>query len=211
MFRHKLRKGISSLAGLTEILVAGIILLAVLLSAVLLIFDLVGFGSGLFGKIGVPTYNDIFSTAIYIVIGIEMIKMIVKHTPDSVLEVVLFVVAKRIVADTEFGSLDLLLCVIAIAAIFAIRKFLHFDAAKAKDGTTFAAETRVCDVEDLLHVDLPNNIGDTVGEVAAGEFHRLERRVAEGEELQVGEALFRIHSMENGEIKKVEVVPLKRK
>lgn len=211
MFRHKLRKGISSLAGLTEILVAGIILLAVLLSAVLLILDLVGFGSGLFGKTGVPTYNDIFSTAIYIVIGIEMIKMIVKHTPDSVLEVVLFVVAKRIVADTEFGSLDLLLCVIAIAAIFAIRKFLHFDAAKAKDGTTFAAETRVCDVEDLLHVDLPNNIGDTVGEVAAGEFHRLERRVAEGEELQVGEALFRIHSMENGEIKKVEVVPLKRK
>ena len=211
MFRHKLRKGISSLAGLTEILVAGIILLAVLLSAVLLILDLVVFGSGLFGKTGVPTYNDIFSTAIYIVIGIEMIKMIVKHTPDSVLEVVLFVVAKRIVADTEFGSLDLLLCVIAIAAIFAIRKFLHFDAAKAKDGTTFAAETRVCDVEDLLHVDLPNNIGDTVGEVAAGEFHRLERRVAEGEELQVGEALFRIHSMENGEIKKVEVVPLKRK
>lgn len=211
MFRHKLRKGISSLAGLTEILVAGIILLAVLLSAVLLILDLVGFGSELFGKTGVPTYNDIFSTAIYIVIGIEMIKMIVKHTPDSVLEVVLFVVAKRIVADTEFGSLDLLLCVIAIAAIFAIRKFLHFDAAKAKDGTTFAAETRVCDVEDLLHVDLPNNIGDTVGEVAAGEFHRLERRVAEGEELQVGEALFRIHSMENGEIKKVEVVPLKRK
>lgn len=211
MFRHKLRKSISSLAGLTEILVAGIILLAVLLSAVLLILDLVGFGSGLFGIAGAPTYNDIFSTAIYIVIGIEMIKMIVKHTPDSVLEVVLFVVAKRIVADTEFGSLDLLLCVIAIAAIFAIRKFLHFDAAKAKDGTTFAAGTRVCDIEDLLHINLPNSIGETVGEVAIGEFHRLERRVAEGEELQVGEALFRIHSMENGEIKKVEVVPLKRK
>ena len=211
MFRYKLRRALSTLAGFTEFLVAGIILLAVLISAVLLIFDLVGFGASLFGRTGVPTYSDIFSTAIYIVIGIEMIKMIVKHTPDSVLEVVLFVVAKRIVADTEFGSLDLFLCVLAIGAIFAIRKFLHFDAARTKDGTTFSAETRVCDVEDLLHIDLPNNIGDTVGEVAKGELHRLERRVAEGEELQLGEALFRIHSMENGEICKVEVVPLKRK
>ena len=45
LYRHKLRKAISTLAGMTEILVAGIILLAVLISAVLLIFDLVGFGA----------------------------------------------------------------------------------------------------------------------------------------------------------------------
>lgn len=210
MYRHKLRKAISTLAGFMEILVAGIILLAVLISAVLLIFDLVGFGVGLFGKEAAISYNDIFSTAIYIVIGIEMIKMIVKHTPDSVLEVVLFVVAKRIVADTSFGSLDLLLCVLAIAAIFAVRKFLHFDAAKARDGTTFAADTRICDIEDLLHIDLPD-IGTTVGEVAEGELRRLERPVIEGEELTIGEALFRIHSMDGSAIRKVEVVPLKKR
>lgn len=139
-----------------------------------------------------------------------MIKMIVKHTPDSVLEVVLFVVAKRIVADTSFGSLDLLLCVLAIAAIFAVRKFLHFDAAKTRDGTTFAADTRICDIEDLLHIDLPD-IGTTVGEVAEGELRRLERPVTEGEELTIGEAIFRIHSMDGNAIRKVEVVPLKKR
>ncbi len=210
MYRHKLRKTISTLAGITEILVAVIILLAVLVSAVLLVVDLFGYSGALFGKEAVVSYNDIFSTAIYIVIGIEMIKMIVKHTPDSVLEVVLFVVAKRIVADAAFGSLDLLLCVLAIAAIFAVRKFLHFDASKMRDGTTFGADTRICDIEDLLHIDLPD-IGTTVGEVAEGELHRLERPVTEGEELTIGEAIFRIHSMDGGAIRKVEVVPLKKR
>lgn len=210
MYRHKLRKTISTLAGITEILVAVIILLAVLVSAVLLVVDLFGYSGALFGKEAVVSYNDIFSTAIYIVIGIEMIKMIVKHTPDSVLEVVLFVVAKRIVADASFGSLDLLLCVLAIAAIFAVRKFLHFDASKMRDGTTFGADTRICDIEDLLHIDLPD-IGTTVGEVAEGELHRLERPVTEGEELTIGEAIFRIHSMDGGAIRKVEVVPLKKR
>ena len=210
MYRHKLRKTISTLAGITEILVAAIILLAVLVSAVLLAVDLFGYSGALFGKEAVVSYNDIFSTAIYIVIGIEMIKMIVKHTPDSVLEVVLFVVAKRIVADAAFGSLDLLLCVLAIAAIFAVRKFLHFDASKMRDGTTFGADTRICDIEDLLHIDLPD-IGTTVGEVAEGELHRLERPVTEGEELTIGEAIFRIHSMDGGAIRKVEVVPLKKR
>lgn len=210
MYRHKLRKTISTLAGITEILVAAIILLAVLVSAVLLAVDLFGYSGALFGKEAVVSYNDIFSTAIYIVIGIEMIKMIVKHTPDSVLEVVLFVVAKRIVADAAFGSLDLLLCVLAIAAIFAVRKFLHFDASKMRDGTTFSADTRICDIEDLLHIDLPD-IGTTVGEVAEGELHRLERPVTEGEELTIGEAIFRIHSMDGGAIRKVEVVPLKKR
>lgn len=210
MYRHKLRKTISTLAGITEILVAAIILLAVLISAVLLAVDLFGYSGALFGKEAVVSYNDIFSTAIYIVIGIEMIKMIVKHTPDSVLEVVLFVVAKRIVADAAFGSLDLLLCVLAIAAIFAVRKFLHFDASKMRDGTTFGADTRICDIEDLLHIDLPD-IGTTVGEVAEGELHRLERPVTEGEELTIGEAIFRIHSMDGGAIRKVEVVPLKKR
>ena len=210
MYRHKIRKAISTLAGITEILVAAIILLAVLISAVLLVVDLFGYSGALFGKEAVVSYNDIFSTAIYIVIGIEMIKMIVKHTPDSVLEVVLFVVAKRIVADAAFGSLDLLLCVLAIAAIFAVRKFLHFDASKMRDGTTFGADTRICDIEDLLHIDLPD-IGTTVGEVAEGELHRLERPVTEGEELTIDEAIFRIHSMDGGAIRKVEVVPLKKR
>ena len=193
-----------------ELLLAFIIVISVILASVDLAFDLKQYGLHLFDNSEFSiTYSAIFSSAIVIVIGIEMIKMIVKHTPASVLEVLLFVIAKRVVADSEFGSLDMLLCVIAIAIIFAIKKFLHFDGFKSKDGTTFSADTKISDVENLFHINLPSNIGDTIGEAITGEFHRLERKISEGEEIVFNDAVFRIFSIEDGEIKKVEIVTKK--
>ncbi len=211
MTKHKIRKLLSAIAGYIELLVAFIIILSVILASADLIFDLGQYGVHLFDNNEFSiTYSAIFSSAIVIVIGIEMIKMIVKHTPASVLEVLLFVIAKRVVSDSKFGSVDMLLCVVAIAIIFAIKKFLHFDGYKTKDGFTFTGETKISDIEDLLHINLPSSLGDTVNEVVGGEFKRLERTMAEGEEIIFSDAVFRIHSMENGDIKKIEVVTKKK-
>lgn len=211
MTKYKLRKLLSTIASYIELLVAFIIIISVVLASADLIFDLGQYGVHIFdNKEFSITYSAVFSSAIVIVIGIEMVKMIVKHTPASVLEVLLFVIAKRVVADSEFGSLDMLLCVLAIAVIFAIKKFLHFDSYKSKDGFTFSGDTKISDIEELLGISLPRNIGETVGEVISGELHRLERRITEGEEIAFNYAIFRVHSMEDGEIKKVEVVAKKK-
>lgn len=211
MTRHKIRRTLSAIAGYIELLVAFIIIISVILASADLIFDLSQYGIHLFDdKNSDITYSAVFSSAIIIVIGIEMIKMIVKHTPASVLEVLLFVIAKRVVADTEFGSLDMLLCVLAIAVIFAIKKFLHYDSYKSKDGMTFTSDTKISDVKNLLHIDLPQSLGETLGEVVESEFHRLERKIAEDEEIVFNDAIFRIYSMEEGEIRKIEVVTKKK-
>ena len=211
MTRHKIRRTLSAIAGYIELLVAFIIIISVILASADLIFDLSQYGIHLFDdKNSDFTYSAVFSSAIIIVIGIEMIKMIVKHTPASVLEVLLFVIAKRVVADTEFGSLDMLLCVLAIAVIFAIKKFLHYDSYKSKDGMTFTSDTKISDVKNLLHIDLPQSLGETLGEVVESEFHRLERKIAEDEEIVFNDAVFRIYSMEEGEIRKIEVVTKKK-
>lgn len=207
MFRNKLKKILSSVAGYLELLVVVLIVVSVILATAALAFDLMEYGKNLLSKeVAEVLYNTIFSTAIHIVIGIEMIKMIVKHTPASVLEVVLFVIAKRVVAETEFGSLDMLLCVLAIAVIFAIKKFLHYDTYSTKDGTTFPCDTKLSDIEDIMNINLPSALGETIGEVVIGELRRLERRIAVGETVNLKDALCRIHSMENDEIKKIEVV-----
>lgn len=211
MFKHKFKRFLSSVASYLELIVALIIVVSVILASVALLCDLHQYSKDLFGETDFSsTYSAMFSSAIVIVIGIEMIKMIVKHTPASVLEVLLFVIAKRVVADKEFGSLDMLLCVVAIAIIFAIKKFLHFDNFKSKDGTTFNSDTKVCDVEKLLHVDLPSNLGETLGDVVKGEFARLERKLVEEEEIVFNDAIFRVHSMEDGELRKIEVVTKKK-
>ena len=211
MFKYKLRRALSSVAGYMELLVAFIIVIAVVFASVDLAIDLGKYGMHLINnKDAEITYSAVFSSAIVIVIGIEMIKMIIKHTPASVLEVLLFVIAKRVVADSKFGSLDMLLCVLAIAIIFAIKKFLHYDGYKTKDGTTFNYDTKIEDIEDLLNINLPNNLGDSIGEVITNEFRRLERKIIEGEEIIFNDAVFRIFSTENGEIKKVEIVTKKK-
>lgn len=212
MVRNKIRKILSSVASYLELLVAALIIVSVTLATASLVIDLGNYSANLFNKdTASELYNAIFTTAIYIVIGIEMIKMIVKHTPASVLEVLLFVIAKRVVAETEFGSLDMLLCVLAIAAIFAIKKFLHYDTYSTKDGMTFPGDTKLNDIEDIMNINLPASLGETIGEVVVGELRRLERRIAVGETINLNDALCRIHSMEDDEIKKIEIVVKKKR
>ena len=58
-----------------------------------------------------------------IIIGIELLKMFCRHDLDSVVEVLLFAVSRSIIIE-HTTMLETLIGVSAIAALFAIRKFL---------------------------------------------------------------------------------------
>lgn len=58
-----------------------------------------------------------------LVIGIEFIRMLLKHSAASVVEIVLFTVSRGMVAEHQDG-LETLFLVAALAGVFAIRKFL---------------------------------------------------------------------------------------
>ncbi|MEE0485924.1 MAG: transporter, partial [Faecalibacterium sp.] len=62
-----------------------------------------------------------------IVIGIEFIKMLAKHSPGSSLEVLLYAIARHMVVGHE-SALDNLISVGAIALIFVVRKFFFVPA-----------------------------------------------------------------------------------
>ena len=61
-----------------------------------------------------------------LVIGIEFIKMLVKHTPGSVIEVLLFAISRHAILEGG-NAVSNLLTVCAIAVIFAIRRFLYIE------------------------------------------------------------------------------------
>ena len=69
-------------------------------------------------------FHAFLEFALNLVVGIEFTKMLLKHTPGSVLEVLLFAIARHVVPSHESG-IETLLCIGAIAGIFAIRKFLY--------------------------------------------------------------------------------------
>ncbi|MFR9065744.1 MAG: hypothetical protein ACLVJH_01225 [Faecalibacterium prausnitzii] len=62
-----------------------------------------------------------------IVIGIEFIKMLAKHSPGSSLEVLLYAIARHMVVGHE-SAMENLLSVGAIALIFIVRKFFFVPA-----------------------------------------------------------------------------------
>lgn len=75
--------------------------------------------------------ENILSLIFTLVIGIEFTRMLFRHTPETVLDVLLFVIARQMIILAE-GSVNMLLGVIAIAGIFAVKKYL-VDAKEYRD------------------------------------------------------------------------------
>ena len=75
---------------------------------------------------GTVSYRHFLESALDLVIGIEFIKMLIKHTPGSVVEVLLFALSRHMVLEGG-NAMENLLTVCAIALIFVIRKFLFID------------------------------------------------------------------------------------
>lgn len=70
------------------------------------------------------TFHVFLEHAFNLVIGIEFIRMLIRHTPSSALDVLLFSISRHMVLDGGNG-VELILGVAAIAGIFAIRKWLY--------------------------------------------------------------------------------------
>ena len=68
-------------------------------------------------------FERILSTTLTLIIGVEFIKMLCKHTSETVIDVLLFAIARQIVIYHE-NTLDLLVGMVAIAGLFAAKRFL---------------------------------------------------------------------------------------
>ena len=72
-------------------------------------------------------FNLFLKNIFSIVIGIELLKMLCRHDLDSVVEVLLFAVAREMVIY-HMPIYQTLIGVVAIAVLFMIRKFLFVSA-----------------------------------------------------------------------------------
>ena len=68
-------------------------------------------------------FDRILSSVLTLVIGVEFIKMLCKHTPETVIDVLLFAIARQMVVYSE-RTLDLLIGVAAMLGLFLTKKYL---------------------------------------------------------------------------------------
>ena len=112
------RDQIAEAAGLLEVVLSGIVLVGLLFSIV----PLIQWMPGLIVDGNEVEVYEFLTRALDIVIGIEFIKMLATHSPGSVLEVLLYAIARHMIVGHE-DAVQNLVSVAAIALIFIIRRF----------------------------------------------------------------------------------------
>ena len=118
------RQWVARMASIIETVVALVVLLAILVAGVRVLLDM----QDLFLA---PDVDEAFTTflrsAFNVVIGIEFVKMLAKHSPGSAIEVLLFAIARQMVVE-HTSPVENLVSILAILLIFVIRKYLFVPA-----------------------------------------------------------------------------------
>ena len=107
------------IANYFEVAIAIFILVVVAIRAVEVASELFGFQLVVLHM----SFERILSMTLTLVIGVEFTKMLIKHTPESVIDVLLFAIARQVVMYHD-KTMDLLFGIVAIAGLFAIKRFL---------------------------------------------------------------------------------------
>lgn len=122
-WRTDLRNRIIQASSLLEVLLSGLVLVGLVFSAI----PLIRWMPGLLVDGNDTEIRTFLERSLDIVIGIESIKMLAKHSPGSSLEVLLYAIARHLVVGHD-SALENLLSVGAIALIFIVRKFFFVPA-----------------------------------------------------------------------------------
>ena len=118
--RQYLKNEVFKVSKWVELFISAIIMIAVIGGTIYLVKDVVQL------MMNYPTSRDIYKfvgVAFNLVICIEFVKMLCKHTPDTLVEVMMFAIARQMIVEHTSPQQNLLV-VLAIAILFAIKKFL---------------------------------------------------------------------------------------
>ncbi len=127
--KEYLRSRIAFLASVIEIAISAIVLIAIIVAGIQVVGEV-------FSLTKNPDVDEGFKMflghAFNLIIGVEFIKMLAKHTPGSAIEVLLYAIARQMVVE-HTSPFENLIGIATIAMIFAIRKFLFVQSFSGED------------------------------------------------------------------------------
>ena len=187
--RQYLKNEVFKVSKWVELFISAIIMIAVIGGTIYLVKDVVQL------MMNYPTSRDIY----------KFVKMLCKHTPDTLVEVMMFAIARQMIVEHTSPQQNLIV-VLAIAILFAIKKFF-FGKFDDIDKTVFLPTQRISSINELVHVEIPKETQhQTLGEL-------LEKRIGtESGNFQVGQCYFfeggalRVAKVKNGKITQIEVI-----
>ena len=153
------------------------------------------------------TYNmfrDMLGYLLLLVIGLELALMLIRHTPGSVIEVMFFAIARKILIYTT-ETYEFLIGVVALAGLFAIRRFLFVPKISDIGGTTLSAATPVKDANRIIGSHIPEDLANTLGGVIAHLAEAYEDSIEVGKDFHIADVNMQVVAVTGGLIEKVKV------
>lgn len=157
----------------------------------------------------IDTY-DIFQKflghVLLLVVGVELVAMLVKHTPSSVIEVLLYAIARKMLIGSEH-MLEFVLGIVSIAGIFAVKKYLFVsNISDAEAINIFPASASISDVNSSLNLNIPEGLSDTVGGLIVNLSGQSCREIHEGSYYRIADAEMKVLSYNDGVIQRVWIM-----
>lgn len=151
-----------------------------------------------------PNYEDMVETCFNLIIGVELIRMLYQHKPSTVFEVLLFAIARQVIMAHD-NPLSSLIGIIAIALLFATRKFLFIEFDESEK-IIFRATTKAHVVNAILHVHIPYEDDQTLYDVITKRFDQEKTEIGVGACTFFDSFGLRVAKMHNGKISRIEVI-----
>lgn len=135
--KDRFRVHIAAAASLLESAIAVVVLVAIVVTGVRVVSEIFSLWTS---EDAAQSFTTFLGHAFNLIIGVEFIKMLAKHTPGSAIEVLLFTIARGMVVE-HTTQVENLIGIVTIALIFAVRKYLfvpsfgdHPSVFSARDG-----------------------------------------------------------------------------
>ena len=201
--KQGMRSRIGLGASFVEIYLTGIILIGVIFFSFDIVAELVEIVRAF------PDFEfsirDFLSHILSLIIAIEFIKMLTKHTPGSAIEVLLFAIARNIIIN-EGSMLDSLIGVVAIAVLFAVRFYFSNTAVIGDtNGSVVSGGMTMQEFNNLFKLDIDISRGYTV----AGAIYNIAKEnnegITPGYVVELENRKFEVYSMDANLIQQVKV------
>ncbi len=153
---------------------------------------------------GQDNLTTFLTMALNLAVGVEFVKMLCKHTPETIIEVLLFATARQMIVY-HASAYETLIGVAAIAGLFATRKYL-FCAFDETSAAIFRATQHIKTINWLFRIHIPLEDGSTLGEVVHKKLEEDEKEIATGSCVYYSDFALRIAKMDKDVITRIEVI-----
>lgn len=137
-------------------------------------------------------FEKFLGYALVLIVGVELMLMIINHSTKAILELILFVIARKMLIYSH-TMLDLVLGTAAIAIVFATLRFLiQKEDIVSRGNGVFSASTSVEDILRKTGFDIPRDKGNTVGGLVCSLADEACLPVSEGAEFESGDLKIKV-------------------